>query len=169
MITPDSWCDCYDFGKRFKCAQTECIKIVVGTQAIPEDAEAIKLHGRRKSGRSAKAKRKYVIQDYAMNVANPDESDDYDMDDDANNNIDDARGHSSAVSGVDSSSSRSSSSASTVNSSALRQISDTMAGRSPGPSSKPHYISRLFQASSSLGSLSRVCYKTAPRKRMHWC
>ena len=69
-----------------------------------------------------------------MNVANPDESDDYDMDDDANNNIDDARGHSSAVSGVDSSSSRSSSSASTVNSSALRQISDTMAGRSSGRS-----------------------------------
>jgi hypothetical protein len=86
------------------------------------------LHGRRKSGRSVKAKRKYVIQDYAMNVANPDESDDYDMDDDANNNIDDARGHNSAVSGVDSSSS--SSSASTVNSSALRQISDATAGRS---------------------------------------
>jgi hypothetical protein len=47
----------------------------------------------RKSGRPAKAKRKYVIQDYAMNVADPEEGDGYDMDDDANDYDDDARGH----------------------------------------------------------------------------
>jgi hypothetical protein len=91
VITPD---------RRCKCAHTECIKIVVDKEAIPEE----------------------VIQDYAMNVADPDEGDDYDMDDDANDYDDDARGQSFAVSGGDSSS------GSTVNS------SDAMAGHTSAPS-----------------------------------
>jgi hypothetical protein len=57
-----------------------------------------------------------------MNVADPDEGDDYDMDDDANDYDDDARGQSFAVSGGDSSS------GSTVNS------SDAMAGHTSAPS-----------------------------------
>jgi hypothetical protein len=143
VITPDRRCNCYDFGRRFKCAHTECIKIVVDKEAIPEDAHNIKLHGRRKSGRPAKAKGKYVIQDYAMNVADPEEGDGYDMDDDANDYDDDARGQSFAVSGGDSSSCSSSSSASTVNS------SDAMAGRSSGTSPSTNAMAGRCSGTSS--------------------
>ena len=85
MITPDRRCNCYDFGRRFKCAHTECVKLVVDKNLIPEDADIVKLHGRRNPGKPAQAKGKYVIQDYALNIADPDEGGDQDMDDDNNN------------------------------------------------------------------------------------
>lgn len=68
VITPDRQCNCYDFGRRFKCAHTECLKILVDKHPIPEDADTVKLHGRRKPGIPKKVEGKYVIQDYALNI-----------------------------------------------------------------------------------------------------
>jgi hypothetical protein len=58
VINPDRRYNCYDFGRRFKCAHTECIKIVVDEEAIPEDAHNFKLHGRKQIRKTSKSQRK---------------------------------------------------------------------------------------------------------------
>ena len=167
VITPDRRCNCYDFGRRFKCAHTECIKIVVDKEAIPEDAHNIKLHGRRKSGRPAKAKGKYVIQDYAMNVADPDEGDDYYMDDDANDYDDDAQcdGTSSSTNVMAGRCSGPSSSADAKagHSSAPPPSTNTMAGRCSGPSSSADAkAGRTSGPSSSANAVTGRCSGPSP-------
>ena len=176
VITPDRKCNCYQFGKKFKCAHVECVKIMIDRAVVPEAAKIIPLHVRRKPGRPKQALGRYVRQDYAPDFANDDdddndhdddEGDDYGgMDDDSNDfgGTDDNAGSISAIgSSVSATSAASAPAAST--SSASASASYATYSPAPRPASGHTSSSRAYTpsayTSASAASASTASASTA--------
>lgn len=62
VITPDRRCNCHEFGRKFKCPHSTCVRIMIDRIHVPPCAKTIPLSCRRKPGRPPMALGRYVIQ-----------------------------------------------------------------------------------------------------------
>ena len=67
VVSPQRTCNCYEFGRKFKCPHATCVKILIDKIDVPDAAKTIPLSCRRKAGRPKKALERYEIQDYGVN------------------------------------------------------------------------------------------------------
>ena len=66
IVSPDRRCNCYVFGRTFKCQHSTCVKIMIDHIAVPEAAKDVPLGSRRKAGRPPKAQGRYTVQRYEV-------------------------------------------------------------------------------------------------------
>ena len=66
IISPDRRCNCYEFGRNFKCQHATCVKIMIDHIPVPPEAKDVPLGCRRKSGRPPKALGRYTVQRYEV-------------------------------------------------------------------------------------------------------
>ena len=70
IVGPDRSCNCYTFGRQFKCSHSLCVQILADNLHVEDTAKTILLGGRRQPGRPKKAAGRYIIQDYDLVRAN---------------------------------------------------------------------------------------------------
>ena len=63
IVTPDRTCNCYRYGREFKCPHTIAISILVDRLHVPEVAKGVLVGTRRQSGRPKLALDRYQFQD----------------------------------------------------------------------------------------------------------
>ena len=56
VISPDRRCNCYEFGRKFKCPHSTCVKIMIDKIHIPPCAKTVPLSCHRKPGRPPMAR-----------------------------------------------------------------------------------------------------------------
>lgn len=99
IIDPNRKCNCYEFGREFKCKHSLCVQILVDKIPVDPSAKTILLGQRRKPGRPKKAAGRYVIQEYNMRRADEQhpgdhmDGDDHDDEDDGNFNFHEENRH----------------------------------------------------------------------------
>ena len=66
VVTPCRKCNCYQYGREFKCPHTIGIAILVDKIYVPDVAKGVLLGCKRQSGRPKLALDRYHIQDYSI-------------------------------------------------------------------------------------------------------
>ena len=66
VITPDRRCNCYEFGRKFKCPHATCVRILIDKIQVPQIAKSVPLSCNRKPGRPPMALGRYDVQDFAQ-------------------------------------------------------------------------------------------------------